>query len=102
MGYTLLDTDRHSYVSATPGRFGGHRKTRVYGRLDCRAARCALDAGGYVTNRVFFADDATAVAAGYRPCAVCLPEDYQAWKSAQMITKPVKGPPVTDHRWTLE
>jgi catechol 2,3-dioxygenase-like lactoylglutathione lyase family enzyme len=29
---------------------------------------------------VFFADEPTAVAAGYRPCAVCLPEAYRTWK----------------------
>jgi methylphosphotriester-DNA--protein-cysteine methyltransferase len=29
---------------------------------------------------VFFADEATAVAAGYRPCARCLPERYALWK----------------------
>jgi len=28
---------------------------------------------------VFFADEATAVAAGYRPCARCLPGWYHAW-----------------------
>jgi methylphosphotriester-DNA--protein-cysteine methyltransferase len=52
----------------------------VYGRLDCRAALRAIAAGGYVRHRVFFADEATAVAAGYRPCAVCLPDAYRAWK----------------------
>jgi methylphosphotriester-DNA--protein-cysteine methyltransferase len=29
---------------------------------------------------VFFADERTAVAAGYRPCAVCLPEAYRQWR----------------------
>ena len=31
-------------------------------------------------HRVFFADEETAVAAGYRPCAVCMPERYAEWK----------------------
>jgi methylphosphotriester-DNA--protein-cysteine methyltransferase len=35
-----------------------------------------------VRHRVFFADEATAIAAGYRPCAVCLPERYALWKRA--------------------
>ena len=34
-------------------------------------------------QRVFFADEATAIAAGYRPCANCLPEAYKAWKAKQ-------------------
>jgi methylphosphotriester-DNA--protein-cysteine methyltransferase len=40
----------------------------------------AISRGGYVKHRVFFADEATAVAAGYRPCARCLPDRYSAWK----------------------
>jgi methylphosphotriester-DNA--protein-cysteine methyltransferase len=66
-----------------PGAFGGHRKTRIYGRLDCRAALQAITRGGYVKQRVFFLDEASAVAAGYRPCAVCLPERYARWKAKQ-------------------
>ena len=27
-----------------------------------------------------FADEDTAAAAGYRPCAVCLPAEYRQWK----------------------
>jgi methylphosphotriester-DNA--protein-cysteine methyltransferase len=30
---------------------------------------------------VFFADEATAIAAGYRPCASCMPDEYKAWKA---------------------
>jgi methylphosphotriester-DNA--protein-cysteine methyltransferase len=81
--YVLLGADGRPYPSATPGQVGGHRRTRIYGRLDCAAARRAVAVGGYVTQRVFFADETTAVAAGYRPCAVCLPEAYQAWRAAR-------------------
>ena len=80
--YTLLGADRRPYPSAVPGRFGGHRKSRIYGRLDCPSALRAIAAGGYVAQRVFFADERTALAAGYRPCAVCLPEAYAAWKAS--------------------
>lgn len=82
--YTLLGADRRPYRSATPGRFGGHRQARIYGRLDCPSARRAIACGGYVRSRVFFADEQTAVAAGYRPCAVCLPGAYAAWKAARI------------------
>jgi len=51
---------------------GGNRRGRIYGRLDCPAALRALARGGYLANRVFFLDEATAIAAGYRPCKVCL------------------------------
>jgi hypothetical protein len=29
------------------------------------------------------ADEVTAVAAGYRPCVVCLPEAYGAWRNRE-------------------
>ena len=79
--YILLDAEGQPYRSATAGAFGGHRRAKLYGRLDCPSARRAIKAGGYVTSRVFFADEQTAIAAGYRPCAVCLPEAYRAWKA---------------------
>jgi methylphosphotriester-DNA--protein-cysteine methyltransferase len=70
-----------SYASARPGQFGGHRGSKIYGRLDCHTALRAIATGGYVTDRVFFADETAAIAAGYRPCAVCMPESYRTWKS---------------------
>ena len=63
------------------GTVGGHRGTRIYGRLDCPSALRAIANGGYVKYRVFFADEAAAVAAGYRPCAVCMPAQYRSWKA---------------------
>jgi methylphosphotriester-DNA--protein-cysteine methyltransferase len=79
--YGLLGPDGKSRQGAKPGKFGGHRRTRIYGRLDCRAALAAIARGGYVRHRVFFANEADAVAAGYRPCAVCLPGAYEEWKA---------------------
>ena len=79
--YTLIGSDGKPYRSATPGTLGGHRRSRIYGRLDCPSALRALANGGYASHRVFFADEASAVAAGYRPCARCLPDEYRAWKT---------------------
>jgi methylphosphotriester-DNA--protein-cysteine methyltransferase len=64
------------------GTLGGHRLTRIYGRLDCPSALRAIARGGYVAHRVFFVDEAEAVAAGYRPCARCLPEKYRVWRAS--------------------
>lgn len=80
MAYTLLGADGRPYPSEQPGTLGGHRRSKIYGRLDCRSALQALARGGYAPQRVFFADEPTAIAAGYRPCAVCLPAHYQSWK----------------------
>ncbi|WP_433678473.1 Ada metal-binding domain-containing protein [Nocardia sp. CA-119907] len=79
--YILTDADDRPYASPTPGRYGGHRRGKLYGRLDCPSALRALARGHYRAHRVFFADEATAIAAGYRPCAVCLPSAYAAWKA---------------------
>ena len=79
--WTLLGRTGQPYESEAPGTLGGHRKGQLYGLLRCRAAAQAIARGHYVQHRVFFADEATAIAAGYRPCAVCLPEKYAAWKT---------------------
>ena len=81
--WTLLGADGVPYASDTPGTLGGHRRQRIYGRLDCPAALRAIARGGYVNQRVFFADEAAARAAGYRPCAVCMREQYRAWKAGR-------------------
>ena len=79
--YRLIGADGREYLSLTPGTLGGHRRTKGYGRLDCRVALSWIAKGHYVKHRVFFADEATAIAAGYRPCAVCMPDEYRAWKA---------------------
>ena len=79
--YTLVDADGKTFRSNTPGKYGGHRKLKIYGRIDCPSALNHIRKGEYVEYRVFFADEETAVAAGYRPCGVCMKEQYNIWKS---------------------
>jgi hypothetical protein len=81
--YILVGADGEPHESEVPGTLGGNRRGRLYGRLDCPSALRAIRRGGYVQHRVFFADEATAVAAGYRPCGTCLRADYAAWKAAR-------------------
>ena len=81
--YRLVGPDGVPYESPTKGTLGGHRRSRIYGRLDCRGAAQAIARGGpYPTFRVFFADEATAISAGYRPCAVCMRPEYDRWKQS--------------------
>ena len=80
MSYTLTGPDGRTDQSEQPGTLGGHRGTKIYGRLDCRSAQRAIARGGYTNHRVFFADEAAALAAGYRPCARCLPDRYRDWQ----------------------
>lgn len=81
--WKLIGADGKPYDSDTPGSFGGHRRDKIYGRLTYRAALRSIERGGYVKHRVFFKDEETAVAAGYRPCAVCMPKEYACWKAAR-------------------
>lgn len=78
--YKLLDGNGKEYLSEEPGIIGGHRKLKIYGRLDCSSARRYIAKGQYVKHRVFFKDEETAIAAGYRPCGVCMKEEYSKWK----------------------
>jgi len=77
--YTLLDGGGRPYQSAAPGTLGGHRGSRIYGRLDCPTALRWIAKGQYVQHRVFFADEEAAIAAGYRPCGHCLRSKYRQW-----------------------
>ena len=71
--FTLVGADGKTYDSPVKGEFGGNRRTKVYGRMTCKTAGRYLAAGTYQRSRVFFADEATALAAGYRPCGSCMP-----------------------------
>ena len=82
--FRLIGPDGHEYRSSTPGTLGGHRRSRIYGRLDCPGALRWIARGHYARHRVFFADEKAAIAAGYRPCAVCLSERYAAWKASRL------------------
>jgi methylphosphotriester-DNA--protein-cysteine methyltransferase len=81
--YALLGADGLSYQSPTKGLWGGHRGTRIYGRLDCPIALRAIARGGYVKHRVFFPGETTAIAAGFRPCGTCCKDRYREWKTAR-------------------
>ena len=84
MRYRLPGADGEEVESDVPGRFGGNQRLKIYGRLDCSSARRALTAG-YARHRVFFADEATAVAAGYRPCGRCMRAEYSRWKATTRV-----------------
>ena len=83
--FTLLGADGRPYASESRGTLGGNSKLKIYGRLDCWSANRWVGKG-YERIRVFFADESTAIAAGYRPCGNCMRSEYREWKA---------GPPET-------
>jgi methylphosphotriester-DNA--protein-cysteine methyltransferase len=84
--YRLIGPDGREVLSKAPGTLGGHRRNKIYGRLACRGAARWIAKGHYVRQRVFFADETTAVAAGYRPCANCMPAEYAAWRERLLLS----------------
>jgi hypothetical protein len=79
--YRLIDETGCAYESPTPGTVGGHRRSRIFGRLDCPNALRWLAKGYYAPyHRVFFRNEKAARGAGYRACAICMPDAYRAWK----------------------
>jgi len=78
--YRLMGADGKEYLSEEKGTLGGHRKLKIYGRLDCPSALKHIAKGNYVQHRVFFKDEETAIAAGYRPCGICMKQAYKKWK----------------------
>ncbi|MCD8048659.1 MAG: metal-binding protein [Clostridia bacterium] len=79
--YKLLGADGKIYLSETPGKFGGNSELKVYGTLKCGSALASIRKypGVYIQHRVFFADEKTALAAGYRPCGNCLRGKYREY-----------------------
>ena len=78
--YLLIGEDGKPYISSNPGMLGGHKRLNIYGKLDCPNAIRWINKGQYSKYRVFFADEEAAIAAGYRPCAICMKSEYIRWK----------------------
>lgn len=56
----------------------GNRRLKIYGRLDCSSGKRMN-----IANRVFFRDEAAAIAAGYRPCAHCMRQRFERWRTTE-------------------
>lgn len=85
--YKLLGADGKFYFSDTPGTFDGWTKGKIYGRLDCPKTKSELERGHLQKTRVFFKDEETAIAAGYRPCYFCMREKFEEWQQKQDLEK---------------
>ncbi len=90
--FHLIGSNGEPYESPVPGELAGNRKLKTYGLLNCGLPACGFPDRGLPPNqpkiRVFFADEASAIAAGYRPCGGCLPQRYQQWKQGPQSGEP--------------
>lgn len=57
---------------------GGNIPAKIYGLLSCGSGKKMK-----AENRIFFQNEAEAIAAGYRPCGHCMRAKYREWKSAR-------------------
>ena len=85
--YKLMGPDGKIYLSPKKGELGGNGSLKIYGRLNCGTALYAIRTYGdsYPSHRVFFQDEATAIAAGFRPCGNCMKAHYKLWKDGKII-----------------
>ena len=67
MPYKILK-DGQTILSPIPGKFGGNRPDKIFGRLDCTAGMRMKK-----ENRVFFHTAEDAIAQCYRACKKCKP-----------------------------
>ena len=64
----------HSLIRIGAIVLGGNARLKIYGSLHCKSGQRMK-----VANRVFFASEAEALAAGYRPCGHCRRKEYRQW-----------------------
>ena len=55
--YRLIAADGTTYESSDLGVLGGHKKSKIYGTLDCPGALRWISRGHYVKWRIFFASE---------------------------------------------
>lgn len=70
----IYDTDLRSKIKQKVICFGGNRKLKIYGTLQCKSGKRMKR-----ENRVFFATESEAIKNGYRPCGHCMKSEYKKW-----------------------
>jgi methylphosphotriester-DNA--protein-cysteine methyltransferase len=71
----LTDPQTRSLIRAGVLNFGGNRRLKIYGSLNCRSGKKM-----HRKNRVFFTSTDEARNLGYRPCGHCMKKEYIIWK----------------------
>ncbi|MEP1033232.1 Ada metal-binding domain-containing protein [Ekhidna sp.] len=74
---SLSDRSLFRLIRSGKIKFGGNRKLKIYGNLNCKSGKRMTK-----QNRVLFATEKAAIASGYRPCGHCMRLQYAAWKAS--------------------
>ena len=72
----ISDKDLRTKIKNQEIRFGGNKKLKIYGLLNCKSGKRMKK-----ENRVFFVSEAEAIQNNFRPCGHCLKTEYNNWKN---------------------
>lgn len=70
----ITDCDLLSKIKQKEIFFGGNRKLKIYGTLQCKSGKRLKR-----ENRVFFSSENEALENGFRPCGHCMKLEYKKW-----------------------
>lgn len=70
----VKDSDLRRKIKQKEICFGGNRKLKIYGTLQCKSGKRMKR-----ENRIFFASKKEAIKTGYRPCGHCMKTEYKKW-----------------------
>jgi len=76
----ISDSDLRSKIKQKVICFGGNRKLKIYGTLQCKSGKRMKR-----ENRVFFVSEKEAIKNDFRPCGNCMKTEYKKW--IYLITK---------------
>jgi methylphosphotriester-DNA--protein-cysteine methyltransferase len=65
-------------------KYAGNMPAKIYGTLSCHSGKRMKK-----KNRMFFASEAEAINAGFRPCGSCMRGDYEKWKMLRSIKQAI-------------
>lgn len=71
----ISDAGLRNKIRGKKIRFGGNRKLKIYGTLQCNSGKKMKR-----ENRVFFSAENEAIQNGYRPCGHCMKQEYKIWR----------------------
>ena len=72
--FDITESDLKSKIKRKEICFGGNRKLKIYGTLQCKSGKRMKR-----ENRVFFNSENEAVKNGFRPCGHCMKTAYKKW-----------------------
>lgn len=70
----INDGDLRSEIKQKKICFGGNRKLKIYGTLQCKSGKRMRR-----ENRVFFESKNEAINNDFRPCGHCMKTEYKKW-----------------------